>query len=396
MVKSTTKRHSCPKCDRTFGWKCRLTHHLAAKHKINQVWHPCPQPNCSYKSLHKSHLTSHLAAKHKINQVWHPCPQPNCSYKSLQKSHLTSHLAAKHQIGQVWHQCPQPNCSYKTLQKGSIKSHLARTHKINQVFYHCTQPNCSYNTLQKGRLKRHLATKHGINQVWHQCPQSNCSYTALRKDHLNKHIASIHDIGNKHCDICYETCGKVRHIKAVNENVKGADVCRTCCDDYGFRKERIESQYIKGIRKQFDHFMVHDARINGDACLRYRPDAIWLDILCRVHIHFELDEHQHLWKNGSYDCDERRISDIYDEFKDNVPQHYVVVRLNPDGYKGQQTKRSEVFKHRLTHLIEILKRVKVDPPAEKISVIYMYYDRTNHRIAKNLPAYFVDDDTRQY
>ena len=142
--------------------------------------------------------------------------------------------------------------------------------------------------------------------------------------------------------------------------------------------------------------MVHDARINGDACLRYRPDAIWLDILCRVHIHFELDEHQHLWKNGSYDCDERRISDIYDEFKDNVPQHYVVVRLNPDCYKGQRTKRSEVFKHRLTHLIEILKRVKVDPPTEKISVIYMYYDRTNHRIAKNLPAYFVDDDTRQY
>ena len=328
MVKSTTKRHSCPKCDRTFTQKGNLTYHLARKHKINQVWRKCTQPNCNYKALRKFRLEAHLASRHKINQVWHHCP------------------------------------------------------------------HCTHTTLQKGNLKKHLARKHKIGQVWHHCP--HCTHKSIQKSDLNKHIASIHDIGNIYCDICYETCGKVRHIKAANENVKGADVCRTCCDDYGFRKERIESQYIKGIRKQFDHFMVHDARINGDACLRYRPDAIWLDILCRVHIHFELDEHQHLWKNGSYDCDERRISDIYDEFKDNVPQHYVVVRLNPDGYKGQQTKRSEVFKHRLTHLIEILKRVKVDPPTEKISVIYMYYDRTNHRIAKNLPAYFVDDDTRQY
>jgi len=330
MVKSTTKRHSCPKCDRTFGWKHHLKRHLASAHKINQVWHHCPQPNCNYQAL----------------------------------------------------------------QHYSLKSHFAHKHKIGQVFLHC--PHCDHKVLQKCHLNRHLAEKHGINQVWHHCPQPNCTHKSLQKCHLKSHLANIHDIGNIYCDICYETCGKVRHIKAANDNVKGADVCRTCCDDYGLRKERIESQYIKGIRKQFDHFMVHDARINGDACLRYRPDAIWLDILCRVHIHFELDEHQHLWKNGSYDCDERRISDIYDEFKDNVPQHYVVVRLNPDGYKGQQTKRSEVFKHRLTHLIEILKRVKVDPPTEKISVIYMYYDRTTHRIAKNLPAYFVDDDTRQY
>ena len=223
--------------------------------------------------------------------------------------------------------------------------------------------------------------------MWNQCPR--CTKQFAHKSNLNVHLACIHDIGNNYCDICYESCGKVRHIK-------GADVCRTCCDDYGFRKERIELKYIKGIIQYFTHHMLHDARINGDVCLRYRPDAIWLDVLLYVHMHFELDEHQHLWKNGSYDCDERRISEIYDEFKDNVPQHYVVVRLNPDGYRGQQTKRNEVFKHRLAHLVEILKRVKVDPPKDKISIIYMYYDRTNHRIAKNIPSYFVDDDTRTY
>lgn len=44
---------------------------------------------------------------------------------------------------------------------------------------------------------------------------------------------------------------------------------------------------------------------------------------------------QHGWKSGSYDCDEKRISDIYDEFEIK-PEHYVVVRLNPDSRWIQQ------------------------------------------------------------
>lgn len=196
---------------------------------------------------------------------------------------------------------------------------------------------------------------------------------------MKSHHAHIHDIGDKFCDICYESVGVVRSIK-------GAKVCRTCCDDYGFRKERIELKYIKALEKRFPYHMEHDTRVNGDMCLRYRPDAMWLDPHLKCHIQFELDEHQHLWKNGSYDCDEKRISDIYDEFKTNVPEHFVVVRLNPDSELG----RTAVFKDRLNHLVEVLEHVKTSPPKEKISIIYMYYDKNNHRIAKNLPKYLLD------
>ena len=202
---------------------------------------------------------------------------------------------------------------------------------------------------------------------------------------MKQHLACIHDIGNKYCDICYETVGKTRSIK-------GANVCRSCCDDYGIRKERIELKYIKALKEKFPYHMEHDTRVQGDMCLRYRPDAMWLDPHLKCHIQFELDEHQHLWKNGSYDCDEKRISDIYDEFKTNVPEHFVVVRLNPDSNLG----RAAVFKDRLNHLVEILERVKTSPPKEKISIIYMYYDKTNHRIAKNLPKYLLDENNKFY
>ncbi len=165
---------------------------------------------------------------------------------------------------------------------------------------------------------------------------------------------------------------------------------------YGAEKERIEIKYVNALKKQFDMPFVHDARVGGNACLSYRPDVLFLDANCKVHIQFELDEHQHGWKSGSYDCDEKRISDIYDEFGDNVPDHYVVVRLNPDSYGNEQHSRNKVFKKRLDHLLEVLHAVRKRPPPHRISIIYMYYDENNHRIAKNIPKYMLNDTVRLF
>tara|TARA_B100001057_G_scaffold501222_1_gene622158 strand:+ start:4270 stop:5250 length:981 start_codon:yes stop_codon:yes gene_type:complete len=314
-----------------------------------------------------------LAFKHDIGIKWHHCHL--CDYKGKQTGNLKAHMSAAHNIGVTWHQCDL--CDSKFKQKHQLKSHLADIHNIGVTWFKCDL--CDYKAKKKGHIKQHMTNKHNIGVTWFKC--DHCNYKGKQKGHLQVHLAATHDIGDKYCDICYEHVGRVRSIK-------GAKVCRSCCDDYGFMKERIELKYIKVLKVRFPYHMEHDTRVQGDMCLRYRPDAMWLDPHLKCHIQFELDEHQHLWKNGSYDCDEKRISDIYDEFKSNVPEHFVVVRLNPDSELG----RAAVFKDRLNHLVEVLEHVKTSPPKEKISIIYMYYDKNNHRIAKNLPKYLLDED----
>ena len=362
-------------CDFKCKAKNNLKSHLAFKHDIGVVWHQCHM--CDFKCKAKNNLKKHLSNKHDIGIKWHHCHL--CDSKFKQNIDLKRHLALKHDIGTVWHQCHM--CDFKCKQKCNLKKHMSNKHNIGTVWHQCE--HCNFKCKRKTNLNQHLADKHGIGTVWHQC--DHCTYKCKRKDNMKQHLACIHDIGNKYCDICYETVGKTRSIK-------GADVCRSCCDSYGYRKERIELKYINALKNKFPYHMEHDIRVQGDMCLRYRPDAMWLDPHLKCHIHFELDEHQHLWKNGSYDCDEKRISDIYDEFKTNVPEHYVVVRLNPDSELG----RTAVFKDRLNHLVEILEHVKTSPPEEKISIIYMYYDKTNHRIAKNLPKYLLDQNNKYY
>ena len=365
----------CQLCPYTSRFPSYLKRHLASIHNIGVTWYQCHM--CDSKFKDKSNFKRHLASIHYIGVTWHQCHL--CDYKGKRKSHLTKHLLYKHDIGVVsWHQCHL--CDYKTkVSKFILKRHMAEKHDVGVTWHKCHL--CDVKRKSKGNLRQHLADVHNVGVNWYQC--DHCTYKCKRKSNMISHLACKHDIGNKYCDICYEIVGKTRSIK-------GADVCRTCCDDYGFRKERIELKYIKALQKRFPYHMEHDTRVQGDMCLRYRPDAMWLDPHLKCHIQFELDEHQHLWKNGSYDCDEKRISDIYDEFKSNVPEHFVVVRLNPDSELG----RAAVFKDRLNHLVEVLERVKTSPPKEKISIIYMYYDKNNHRIAKNLPKYLLDKDNK--
>ena len=120
---------------------------------------------------------------------------------------------------------------------------------------------------------------------------------------------------------------------------------------------------------------------------------MFLDVNHGVHIQLEIDEYQHRLHNGSYSCEEKRISKLYDEFKHNVPEHYVVIRFNPDAqYSGQTVDRDDVFRTRIDALVKTLNQVRTNPPPELLSVIYMYYDKWNHHIVKQFPKYFVDDD----
>jgi hypothetical protein len=308
---------------------------------------------------------------------------PYCKYTTKYLTTFNRHLSYRHDIGVQWNQCEY--CDDKFKQKGDLKQHMAYVHNIGVTWEHCKY--CDDKFKQKGHLKQHMAYKHDINVTWYKC--GKCDFKSKKTGTLNRHIARVHDIGHKECTVCYKQCGILKQFKGVG-------ICRECAVAYGAKKERIEIKYVNALKKQFDMPFVHDARVGGNACLSYRPDVLFLDANCKVHIQFELDEHQHGWKSGSYDCDEKRISDIYDEFGDNVPDHYVVVRLNPDSYGNEQHCRNKVFKKRFDHLLEVLHAVRKRPPPHRISTIYMYYDENNHRIAKNIPTYMLNDTVRLF
>ena len=352
------------------------------------VWHYCDEENCSHRYKCKGHLKQHKARVHNINVVWHYCDQENCSHRCKSEYELKQHKAFTHNINVVWHYCDEENCSQRCKTKSNLKRHKAQVHNIDVVWHYCDEENCSNRFKSKGHLNQHKAFAHNIDVLWHYCDEENCSQQYKSKSNLKRHKARVHDIGNKECVVCYKQCGVLRKYKKHG-------ICRECAVAYGARKERIELKYVNALKEHFDMPFAHDVRVGGTACQKYRPDVLFLDVHHKVHIQFELDEHQHGWKSGSYDCDEKRISDIYDEFEIK-PEHYVVVRLNPDGYNNVSHDRNKVFQERFNHLLEVLNTVRNRPPKPLLSIIYMYYDESNHRIAKNIPKYMLNDTIKIY
>ena len=139
--------------------------------------------------------------------------------------------------------------------------------------------------------------------------------------------------------------------------------------------------------------------MRGDACTRYRPDIIYEGPKRILHI--EIDEHQHQKTGGDYSCDEKRISDLYDEFQTPVPDHYIVIRLNTDSYQTEkkyyQVDRDKVFKKRAKILLKLMKKIQDNPPESKICIYYLYYSYDSNRIAKNIPCVMLNDENiREY
>ena len=64
----------------------------------------------------------------------------------------------------------------------------------------------------------------------------------------------------------------------------------------------------------------------------------------KLNIIVECDEYQHRSQNGSYKCEERRISELYDDIGSG--QLYVI-RWNPDYYKPINGTTNHLRKQRL-------------------------------------------------
>ena len=118
-----------------------------------------------------------------------------------------------------------------------------------------------------------------------------------------------------------------------------------------------------------------DNQVNS--CNRSRPDGLWAsnDLV----LHWELDEHQHSGK--SYSCEEKRISELYDQFSG---KQYIVVRVNPHTYTHPARKAKPDWEERKELMLNVMKACLTKKWDTKIHVVYMFYSETNGNITQRI------------
>ena len=391
------KKYECEHCGKEFKRKDHLKKHMANKHDIGVVWHNCE--HCNYKAKSAGNLKKHMANKHDIGVVWHNCE--HCNYKAKEAANLKKHLAMVHDINVVWYNCEHCNkrfkdsgnlknhmanvhdvdvkwhhcehCNYKTKEAGNLKQHVAHVHDIGVVWYNCE--HCNYKAKKYESLKIHMAYKHDIDVVWHNC--ECCDKRFKDAGTLKTHMAAIHDIGPYTCDICMGACGSVSEFDTPHGSFQ---ICRTCYKketgcrtrkELRMRNYLLENEDLKHLLPWLQRL---DSVIGGNACTRYRPDALYVGT--DLWIQVECDEHQH---NGhNYSCEQRRISEIFEE-TDGKP--LIVIRWNPDNTKTHKTS----FNKRLESLRDTILEVSKVKPKHPIEVLYMFYERDNDNICKDIP-----------
>jgi hypothetical protein len=141
--------------------------------------------------------------------------------------------------------------------------------------------------------------------------------------------------------------------------------------------QEIGTNYLLGSDKSF--------RSMG-GCSLLRPDKLYGS--GGLVFQYECDEHEHKWENGTYACDEKRISDIYDEFPGKT---HVVIRWNPDSYRTKEKKPKR--KERLRLLIKLHRKLVAMKHTDPIHIYYMFYSKDNPRIAKKIPYTFIYNDS---
>ena len=213
----------------------------------------------------------------------------------------------------------------------------------------------------------------------HRC--NLCQYKCKQAGTLKQHKATAHDIGDHECGYCCRN----RNSRNAHEDMNSGTVhiCRECYHKATGKRSRIEKEWSDYLDEHFgtEHLLGSDRSMRGmGGCQLYRPDKLYaspgLVLIC------ECDEKQHLYSAGDYTCDERRISDLFDEFGGS---QVVVVRWNPDSYAVAQGVRRATKRERMQRMLEVMQQVLVSPPQEMLKIYYLYFDFDNPRLSQHIP-----------
>lgn len=352
--------------------------HKVSKHDIGITWYKCDQLQCNKQFKSNPDLMKHKTHIHNINVIWQYCQQENCNSRFKTIEGLHRHEYNKHNINVTWHYCDIDQCNYKVKTVDNLKKHKANKHNINVTWYCCDQENCDAKFKTNSKVIDHKANIHNIDVIWHNCDQVNCNRQFKNFGGLKRHKENIHDIGNHLCDIC--TYNRNSSIVWADQYKNKLKICRVCYNKVtgkDSRKELKMSDFLDNITEIKPFLIGSDKSFRSmGGCSYKRPDKLYISKDTAIIV--ECDEHQHIG-NDSYICDEKRISDCFDEFNG---QKLIVIRWNPDTYKSS---KKLTIEERLIKLKELILEVLINPPEELIFIYYMFYDQDNDLIAKNIP-----------
>ncbi len=391
------KPFKCAKCISRFKTNGNLKSHILYKHTPNNEinWIPCTIKNCTFRFKINNNLKKHILYKHTPdNEInWTSCTIENCISKFKTNSNLKRHIKFKHTSNDKfnWIPCTIENCTSKFKTNDNLKQHIFKKHtpdnKINWI--PCTIENCISKFKTNSELKKHILHKHTPdNKIkWKLCIVENCTSKFKTNSELKKHLSLIHDLGDKNCNFCKRNVYKL----ISHQNIHGKHkICRKCYNKVTGKNSRAEKQmgdYLdKNIGTEF--LLGSDKSLKSmGGCQLYRPDKLYSDP--NIVIHIECDEFQHKRSNTTYLCDEKRISDIYNEFPG---KKYIVIRWNPDHYKSLRNKKRCLRPERLKLLVDLFCKVQQHPPDNIITIYYMFYNADNPLIAKNIPYYLIQNE----
>ena len=380
--------HVCEEkdCGKMFKTKGDLKAHLSTAHS-NEKPFACDYAGCTHKCNKASNLKTHKARKHNVDVVFHVCEEKDCGKMFKTKGDLKGHQKYVHKMDVVWFACKQDNCKAKFKKKSDLVTHTTTQHNANLVLVSCGVHGCLVKCKTKKALKTHQANVHGIGTKWHLCAQENCTSRFKQKSDLTQHEITVHDIGKFRCDLCVGASTKLTTwIDPIT--TKTTEICRKCYHKVTDKKDIVEKEIGKWLAANFAHPMIcQDQRVNGEACLKYRPDIMYSCGAEKLVIYVEIDEHEHLQQNSSYRCEEKRMSELYDE----TPGCLVVfVRFNPHKYTPEANETCLSREDRLELLRDTLKYIAENSDELKtksmLHVFYICYSPDNPLIAKNIPS----------
>lgn len=370
------------------SFRCRIRpymkRHLWQKHSIGSgKIYTCDVRHCSYMCKFKGDLTRHAWQVHNIGRgnVFH-CNL--CDYTSKRRAHIRRHMIRVHLQGGPVIVCD--HCQLSFGSKEDLNWHIRNVHRIDiGIVYECHVVSCKYRCKKQAYLSSHLWQVHDIGSgKIYECSQ--CTYTCKRLYHLNRHMEARHDIGKYICDICqYGRNSKVNWLDQTNTTLS---ICKRCHSKLT-KKHRIEhiwNDYInEHVPSTYDISYDQSLKSIG-GCSMKRPDRL-VGSSDLVELD-ECDEHQHLWKNGDYLCEEERISEIYDE-PSICGKRMVVIRWNPHHYTVPVGETIATRQYRLQLMVTLKLHLRKSPPPDLITVYYICYSKDNPRIVQSYPFHLI-------
>lgn len=378
----------CDQCPKDSAYKGKtkrnLEVHIAGVHGTEKKYtcDLCPKDE-AVSSFYESSINKHKREVHGIGLEMFHCEHCETETQFKRKSHLEKHIKEVHGIGEIkMYTCKHCKDEIQFKRKSHLQQHIIQVHNIGGENLVCDICN-KYTCKTKYHLTRHKAFEHNINAKKFVCDICN-QFIAKEKYNLKSHKEFIHDIGEFKCDFCIGN--RNSHIP-YKDSAGNHHICKKCYKKATGKESRIELIASDYLDEHFgtEFLLGSDKSLKSmGGSLRYRPDKLYAsdDFVLII----EIDENQHKYANGTYDCEEKRISDIYDEFAGKT---LACIRWNPHTYKPPDGEKKALRAERLKMLLKLAQTLKKNPPRDKMSNFYMYYDADSPRLSRKIPKTLV-------